>query len=145
MHIFQNIKTYDRPSHQGEHKDPVKESDSWFDAFKGCLFAIALLFGSVALLYGIGSAINSSEVGKDFILIVGIIFVAGLVAFNLGTPVFLTFWAFLAKGKGNRYLKAIVVLILTLIVVGLVLYTCGAMGSGGTELYEPGKLRPDKI
>lgn len=143
MHIFQNLKTYDRPSRQGGRKEPIKEPDSWFDAFKGCLFAIALLFGSVALLYGIGSAINSSEVGKDFILIVGIIFVAGLVAFYLGTPVFLTFWAFI--GKGNRYLKAIVVLILTLIVVGLVLYTCGAMGSGGTELYEPGKLRPDKI
>lgn len=143
MHIFQNLKTYDRPSRQGGRKEPIKEPDSWFDAFKGCLFAIVLLVGSVALLYGIGSAINSSEIGKDVILIIAIIFVVALVAFYLCTPVFLTFWAFL--GKGNHYLKSIVVLILTLLVVGLVLYTCGSMGNGGTEIYEPGKLRPDKI
>lgn len=145
MHIFQNLKTYDRPSHQGGLKEPIKEPDSWFDAFKGCLFATALLVGSVALLYSIGSAINSSEIGKDVILIVGVIFVVGLVAFYLGTPVFLTFWAFLGRGKGNHYLKAIVVLILTLLVVGLVLYTCGTMGNSGTDIYEPGKLRPDKF
>lgn len=145
MHIFQNLKTYDRPSHQGGRKEPVKEQDSWFDAFKGCLFAIALLVGSVALIYGIGSAINSSEIGKDVILIVGIIFVVALVTFYLCTPVFLTIWAFLGRGKGNRYLKAIVVLILTLLVVGLVLYTCGSMGNSGTDIYEPGKLRPDKL
>jgi hypothetical protein len=40
MHIFQNLKTYDRPSRQGGRKEPIKEPDSWFDAFKGCLFAI---------------------------------------------------------------------------------------------------------
>ena len=145
MHIFQNLKTYDRPSRQGGRKEPIKEPDSWFDAIKGCLFAIVLLVGSLALLYGICDAINSSELGKDVILIVGVIFVVGLVAFYLGTPVFLTFWAFLGEGKGNHYLKSIVVLILTLLVVGLVLYTCGSMGEGCVDIYEPAKLRPDKI
>ena len=105
MHIFQNIKTYDRPSHQGRQKKLLKEPDSWFDVFKGCLFAVVLLVGSVALFYGIGSTINSSEIGKDVILIVGTIFVVSLVAFYLCTPVFLIFWAFLGRGKGNRYLK----------------------------------------
>lgn len=144
MNIFQNLKTYDRPSHQSRRKEPAKEPDSWFDAFKGCLFAIALLVGSVALLYGICSTINSSEIGKDIILIIGVIFVVGIVAFYLCTPVFLMLWAFLGRGKGNRYLKALVVLILTILVVGLVLYTYGSMGSG-SDMYEPGKLRPDKF
>lgn len=45
MHIFQNIKTYDKPRNKdrlNEQKEPKKEPDSWFDAFKGCLFAIFL-------------------------------------------------------------------------------------------------------
>ncbi len=145
MHIFQNLKTYDRPSRQGGRKEPVKEPDNWFDAIKGCLFAIVLFVGSIAILYGVGSAIEYSEIGRYILIIVGILFVVGLVAFYLCTPVFLTFWAFLDKGRDNRYLKAIVVLFLTILVVGLVLYTCGSMGSGGTDLYEPGKLRPDKF
>jgi hypothetical protein len=89
MHIFQNIKTYDKPRNKdrlNEQKEPKKEPDSWFDAFKGCLFAIFLFVGSIALLYGIGSAVDSSEFGKDVLLIVGGIFVVGLVAFYLGTP-----------------------------------------------------------
>ena len=145
MHIFQNLKTYDRPSHQGGRKEPAKEPGSWFDVFKGCLFAVVLLVGTVALFYGIGSTINSSEIGKDVILIVGIIFVVSLVVFYLCTPVFLTIWAFLGRGKGNRYLKRGVVLVLTLLVVGLLLYTCGSLGSDGTDIYEPGKVRPDKF
>ncbi len=74
MHIFQNIKTYDKPRNKdrlNEQKEPKKEPDSWFDAFKGCLFAIFLFVGSIALLYGIGSAVDSSEFGKDVLLIVG--------------------------------------------------------------------------
>lgn len=145
MHIFQNLKKYDQPTYQGGCKEPVKEPDSWYDAFKGCLLAIVLFFGSIALFYSIGSAIDSSETGKSVLFVVGILFVIGLVAFYLCTPVFLTFWAFLGKGRGNRYLKAFVVLILTLLVVGLFLYTWGSLGSDGADIYEPGKMRPDKF
>lgn len=145
MHIFQNIKTYDRPSPQGGRKEPEKEPNRWFDAFKGCLFAIVLFVGSIVLLYGIGSVINSSEIGKDFILVVGVIFILGIVVFYLCTPVFLTIWASIGGRKGNRYLKGVVALLLTLIVVGLILYIFGFMGNGGSELCEPGKLRPDKF
>ena len=112
---------------------------------KDILFALSVPLILFLLYYGIPAFLSSSEIGKDFILIVGIIFVVGLVAFYLCTPVFLTLWAFFGRGKGNRYLKAIVVLILTLLVVGLVLYTCGSMGNGGTEIHELGKLRPDKF
>lgn len=121
-----------------------KHKDKYLGYVKGVLMAICVPLILFLLYYGIPEFLSSLETGKDFILIVGIIFVVGLVAFYLGTPVFLTFWAFLGKGKGNRYLKAIVVLILTLLVVGLVLYTCGSMGSG-SDMYEPGKLRPDKF
>ena len=145
MHIFQNTKTYDRPSPQGGRKEPEKEPNSWVGAFKGCLFAIILLVASIALLFGIGSAIDSSETGKNILFVVGILFVIGLVAFYLCTPVFLTAWEFFGGTKGNRYLRTIVVLILTLLVVGVFLYTCGSLGSGGTDIYEPGKLRPDKF
>ena len=148
MHIFQNIKTYDKPRNKdrlNEQKEPKKEPDSWFDAFKGCLFAIFLFVGSIALLYGIGSAVDSSEFGKDVLLIVGGIFVVGLVAFYLGTPTFLIVWAFLSEGKMNRYLKAIITLILTIIIVGFVLYTCGSIGGGDTNIYEPSKLRPERF
>ena len=109
------------------------------------MFAIILLVASIALLFGIGSAIDSSETGKNILFVVGILFVIGLVAFYLCTPVFLTAWEFFGGTKGNRYLRTIVVLILTLLVVGVFLYTCGSLGSGGTDIYEPGKLRPDKF
>lgn len=144
MHIFQNLKTYDRPSFKGRGKEPEKEHDNWFGAFKGCLFAIVLFVGAIALLYGIGDIINSSEIGRDIILIVGIIFVVGLIFFYLGTPVFMTLWAFLCGSK-NRYLKIVLVLILTLLIVGLLLYTCGSIDDGGTNIYESGKLRPDRF
>ena len=121
------------------------QREKYLGYVKGALIAIFAPLVLFLLYYGIPAFLSSSEIGKDFILVVGIIFVVCLVAFYLCTPVFLTFWAFLGKGKGNHYLKAIVVLILTLLVVGLVLYTCGSMGNGGTEIYEPGKLRPDKF
>lgn len=111
---------------------------------KGIIVAICMLIVLFLMYYGIPAFLLSSEIGKDIFLIVGIIIVVGLVAFCLGTPVFLSVWAFKDRGKGNRYLTAIVVLILTLLVVGLVLYTCGSMG-GGADIYEPGKLRPDKF
>ena len=120
-----------------------KQKEKYLGYVKDVLMAICVPLILFLLYYGIPEFLSSLETGKDFILIVSIIFVVGLVAFYLGTPVFLTFWAFL--GKGNHYLKSIVVLILTLLVVGLVLYTCGSMGNGGTEIYEPGKLRPDKF
>lgn len=144
MHIFQNIKTYDRPSPQGERKEPEKYPNSWLGAFKGCLFAIILLAGSIALLCGIGSAIDSSETGKSILFVVGILFILGLVAFYLGTPAFLMFWAFLDKGKGNKYVKLIIGLIITILVVGLILYISGSIGVG-TEYIEPGKMRPDRF
>ena len=145
MHIFQNLKTYDRPSPQGGRKKTEKEPKSWFDAFKGCLFAIVLFVSSTVLLYGIGSVINSSEIGKNFILIVGVIFILGIVAFYFCTPIFLTIWASIGSRKSNRYLKAFVVLLFTLMVVGLILYIFGSMSNGGSELHEPGKLRPYKF
>ena len=145
MHIFQNLKTYDRPSPQGGRKKTEKEPKSWFDAFKGCLFAIVLFVSSTVLLYGIGSVINSSEIGKNFILIVGVIFILGIMAFYFCTPIFLTIWASIGSRKSNRYLKAFVALLLTLIVVGLILYLFGFMGDGGSKLCEPEKLRPDKF
>ena len=145
MHIFQNLKTYGKPTNKDRlNEEPKKEAESWFDAFKGCLFAVVLFVGSIALLYGIGSAINSSEIGKDVLLIVGGVFVLGLV-FYLSTPIFLIVWAFLSEGRVNRYLKVIITLILTIIIVGFVLYTCGSIGGGDTDIYEPGKLRPDRF
>jgi len=121
------------------------QKEKYLGYVKGALIAILAPLVLFLLYYGIPAFLSSSEIGKDFILIVGVIFVVGIVAFYLCTPVFLTFWAFLGKGRGKRYQKAFVILILTLLVVGLVLYTCGSMGSGGAELYEPGKLRPDKF
>lgn len=122
-----------------------QQKEKYLGYVKGALIAIFAPLVLFLLYYGIPAFLTSSEIGKDVFLIVGIIFVVALVAFYLCTPVFLTIWAFLGRGKGNRYLKAIVVLILTLLVVGLVLYTCGSMGNDGTEMYEPGKLRPDKF
>lgn len=148
MHIFQHLKTYDKPANkdrQDEQNEPKKETDSWFDSFKGCLYAIILFIGSIVLLYGICDAINSSEFGMNILLIVGGLFVIGLVAFYLGTPVFLIIWEFLGKIVGNRYLKLILGIMITILIVGFLLYTCGAAGDGGTGIYEPGKLRPDKF
>ena len=70
MHIFQHLKTYDKPANkdrQNEQNEPKKETDSWFGAFKGCLFAIILFIGSIVLLYGICDAINSSEFGMNIL------------------------------------------------------------------------------
>lgn len=148
MHIFQNLKTYDKPTNKdrlNEQNEPKKEADSWFDAFKGCLYAIFLFIGSIVLLYGICSAINLSEFGKDIILLVGAIFVIGLVAYYLGIPVFLIIWEFLGKVVRYRYIKLMLVVMITILIVGFLLYTCVAIGDGGAGTYEPGKLRPDKF
>jgi len=121
-----------------------KQKEKILRYIKEVAFAISALLVLFLFYYGIPAFLSSSEIGKDIILIIGVIFVVGIVAFYLCTPVSLTLWAFLGKGKGNWYLKALVVLILTILVVGLVLYTCGSMG-GGSDMYEPGKLRPDKF
>lgn len=111
----------------------------------GTFFTIFMASVLFLIYYGIPAFLSSSEIGKGILIVVGIIFVVGLIAFYLCTPVFLTIWAFLNRGKGNRYLKALVAILLMLFVVGLVLYTCGSWDNGSTEIYEPGKLRPDKF
>lgn len=112
---------------------------------KGILMAICVPLVMFLLYYGIPSFLSSSEIGKDVLLIIGIVFVVGLVVFYLGTPIFLTLWAFLSEDKGNRYLKASIALILTLLVVGLVLYTCRPLSGEDTDIYDTEKLRPDKF
>lgn len=110
---------------------------------KDVILAISVPLVLFLLYYGIPAFLSSSEIGKDVLLIVGGIFVVGLVAFYLGTPIFLTVWAFFSEGRGNRYLKVVITLILTIIIFGFILYTCGSIGGGDTDIYEPGKLRPD--
>lgn len=112
---------------------------------KGALMAICIPLVLFLLYYGIPYYLSSTEIGKDVLLIVGITFVIGLVMFYLGTPVFLIIWEFLGKVVGNRYLKLILGIMITILIVGFLLYTCGVMGDGGAGTYEPGKLRPDKF
>lgn len=112
---------------------------------KGTLMAICVPLVLFLMSYGIPSYLSSTEIGKDVLLIVGILFVIGLVALYLCAPVFLIIWEFLGKVVRNRYLKLVMGIMITILIVGFLLYTCGAIGDGGAGTYEPGKLRPDKF
>lgn len=112
---------------------------------KNVLIAISVPLVLFLMYYGIPEYLSSSEVGKDVLLVIGIILVLGLIGFYLGVPVFHIIWNFISRGEGNRLLKIVVSLIIALLIVGLLLYTCGSLGNGGSEIYEPGKLRPDKF
>jgi cation transport ATPase len=97
------------------------------------------------LYYGMPEFLKSSGIGKEVLLIVGVIFVVVIVVFYLCAPVFMAFWSFLGGGKGNRLLKVVIALIITLLVVGLILSAFGYIGNGEVDIYEPGKLRPNKF
>lgn len=132
-------KEYQKKEKQRSQKEKILRH------IKGALMAISVPLILFLMYYGIPSYLSTTEIGKDVMLIVGIIFVIGLVAFYLGTPVFLLIWKFLGRVVGNRYLKLILGIMITILIVGFLLYTCGAVGDGGTGIYEPGKLRPDKF
>lgn len=132
-------KEYQKKEKQRSQKEKILRH------IKGALIAISVSLVLFLMYYGIPSCLSTTEIGKDVMLIVGIIFVIGLVAFYLGTPVFLIIWEFLGKIVGNRYLKLILGIMITILIVGFLLYTCGSVGDGTVGTYEPGKLRPDKF
>lgn len=129
---------FQRREKQTERKRSRKE---YFEKYG----TIALLLCGIAFfIWGVVSK-DFREVVKSIILTAGGIWLL-FIFVMICTPVYLIVNNFVKQSKWNKYLKMIVSLMLTLIVLvllGVLLHTC--YSGGGSEYYEPGKLRPDRF
>ena len=106
---------------------------------------ILVLLGGIALfIIGIVSE-DFREAVKPIILTAGgtwLLFIFVMICI----PVSFIINSFIQQSKWNKYLKVIISLLITLLViaiVGVLLHTCYSGGS--SDYYEPGKLRPERF
>jgi cation transport ATPase len=129
---------FQRREKKSERKRMIKES---LDKYGTIAF---LLCGMALFVFGIVSQ-DFREAVKPVILSAGGIWLLFILVM-ICTPVYLIVNNFIQQTKWNKYLKVTVSLILTLIVLamfGLLFHTCNS--GGGSDYYEPGKMRPDKF
>ena len=105
---------------------------------------VVLLCGLALFITGIVSE-DFREAVKPIILTAGSIWLL-FIFIMICIPVYLIINSFVQKSQWNKYVKVIVSLILSLLVVaiiGVLLHTCYSGGS--SDYYEPGKLRPERF
>ena len=121
------------------------ENSSW-PAVLGCLMAIIGIVGGFGLLYGLGSLVEDSDFLKTGLLVAAGIWVFGLFVIYICSPVFFIIRGILEKNKFNSFIKTLIALIITsLIIIGCI-YTCGKINKTSDDIYEPNvKMRPDRF
>ena len=105
---------------------------------------VALLGGIILFIFGIVSE-DFRETIKPIIHTIGGIWLI-FIFIIICTPVYLIVYSLVKQSKWNKFVKVLVTLILTLIVltiIGVLLHTC-CFGDG-SDYYEHGKLRPEKF
>ena len=131
-------EVFQRREKKAQRKRKIKDTLDGFGTF-------VLLLGGIALFVGGVFSKDIRNVLKPIVLTAGGIWLAFIIIM-LCAPVYLIIYSLIERSKWNKFIKVIVSVILTLLVVviiGLLLHTC--FSGGGSDYYEPGKLRPNKF
>ena len=121
------------------------ENSPW-PAVLGCLLAIIGIVGGFGLLYGLGSLLEDSDFLKTGLLVVAGIMIFGLFVIYICSPVFLIIRGMLEKMQSKNFIKTLIALIITSLLIMGCIYTCGTINKTSDDIYEPNvKMRPDRF
>lgn len=111
----------------------------------GKLAAISALLGGI-IIFIIGAVSEDfRDVLRPIVLSFGSFWLL-FIFIMLCTPIFLIINSFFKHLKWNKYIRIILTIVLTILVLVLIWLLLNTIYSrGGSEYFEPGKLRPDKF